>query len=43
MGADRRKPDTWLSQGGLVTIESYNGKMPKRHADYLMNAKTILS
>ena len=30
---------TWLAQGGLQTIEKYNGKMSKSHADFLSNAR----
>jgi serine/threonine protein phosphatase 1 len=33
------KPKTWLSQGGQHTIDCYNGKILKRHVDYLLNAR----
>jgi serine/threonine protein phosphatase 1 len=29
----------WLFQGGIATIVSYQGKMIKRHKDFLINAK----
>jgi len=29
----------WLSQGGMTTIKSYNGKMSQNHIDFLLEAK----
>lgn len=31
--------DTWLSQGGQATVNSYMGEVPESHANFLRNAK----